>query len=125
MTAEENIKDQLTPLRRAPKPATTATLPANMTSVARLIPSTSDSRQPYYIVSFGPREKPKRSKLRRETRCATHVVVKLGLGDRVVDVDGGDLELAVAESLVEVVNTGGGLLRDTLDVCRSALFSLN
>lgn len=50
-----------------------------------------------------------------EANC-THVVVELGLGDRVVDVDGGDLELAVTESLVEVVDTGGGLLRDTADV---------
>jgi hypothetical protein len=46
---------------------------------------------------------------------STHVVVELGLGDRVVDVDGGDLELAVLEHLVEVVDTGGGLLRDTVD----------
>ena len=44
---------------------------------------------------------------------ASVVVVELGLGDGVVDVDGGDLELAVSESLVEVVNTGGGLLGDT------------
>ncbi len=46
---------------------------------------------------------------------STHVVVKLGLGDRVVDVDGGNLELAILEHLVEVVDTSGGLLRDTLD----------
>jgi len=46
----------------------------------------------------------------------THVVVELGLGNRVVDVDGGDLELAVTEELVKVVDTGGGLLRDTLAV---------
>lgn len=46
----------------------------------------------------------------------TYVVVELGLGDGVVDVDCGGLELAVPESLVEVVDTGGGLLRDTLDV---------
>ena len=45
--------------------------------------------------------------------ASTHVVVELGLGDRVVDVDGGDLELAVSEKLVEVVDTGGGLLRNT------------
>jgi hypothetical protein len=52
------------------------------------------------------------------SRRRTHVVVELGLGDRVVDVDGGDLELAVTEQLVEVVDTGGGLLGDTLDVCK-------
>ena len=51
-----------------------------------------------------------------EGLAAPVVVVELGLGDGVVDVDGGDLELAVAEGLVEVVDTGGGLLRDTLDV---------
>ena len=36
--------------------------------------------------------------------------------DSTYDVDGGDLELALLEELVEVVNTGGGLLGDTLDV---------
>ena len=40
-------------------------------------------------------------------------VVELGLGDGVVDVDGGDKELVVLEHAVEVVDTGGGLLRDT------------
>jgi hypothetical protein len=76
--------------------------------VARLIPSTRDSRHPYCT----------------SARClgldklSTYVVVELGLGDRVVDVDCGGLELAVPESLVEVVDTGGGLLRDTLDVVK-------
>merc|ERR1719187_2019195 len=37
------------PLPTSPYPATTATLPANITSVARLIPSTRDSRQPYRL----------------------------------------------------------------------------
>ena len=32
------------------------------------------------------------------------------------DVDGGDLQLALLVELVEVVDTGGGLLRDTLDL---------
>jgi hypothetical protein len=41
---------------------------------------------------------------------AAHVVVELGLGDRVVDVDSWDLEFTVSEQLVEVVNTGSGLL---------------
>jgi hypothetical protein len=41
--------DSAQPLPTSPKPATTATLPASMTSVARLIPSTSDSRQPYKL----------------------------------------------------------------------------
>ena len=43
-------------------------------------------------------------------------VVELGLGDGVVDVDGGDQELAVLEHAVEVVDTGSGLLRDTVAV---------
>lgn len=48
-----------------------------------------------------------------EGLTATVKVVELGLGDTVVNVDGGDLELAVLEHLVEVVDTGGGLLGDT------------
>jgi hypothetical protein len=43
-------------------------------------------------------------------------VVELGLGDRVVDVDGGDKETLALEHAVEVVDTGGGLLRDTVAV---------
>lgn len=43
-------------------------------------------------------------------------VVKLGLGDGVVDVDGGDKELVLLEHAVEVVDTSGGLLRDTVAV---------
>lgn len=41
-------------------------------------------------------------------------VVELGLGNGVVDVDGGDEELVVLEHAVEVVDTSGGLLRDTI-----------
>ena len=48
-----------------------------------------------------------------EGLAASVKVVELGLGDGVVDVDGGDKELAILEHLVEVVDTGGGLLRDT------------
>lgn len=47
---------------------------------------------------------------------ATVQVVELGLGDRVVDVDGGDKQLALLQHTVEVVDTGGGLLRDTVAV---------
>jgi hypothetical protein len=43
-------------------------------------------------------------------------VVELGLGDGVVDVDGGDKELLLLEHLVEVVDTSGGLLRDSVAV---------
>ena len=37
------------------------------------------------------------------------------LSHGVVDVDGGDLELAGLHHLVEVVDSGGGLLRQTAD----------
>src|SRR6266568_4249941 len=37
------------PLPTSPCPQMTATLPATITSVARLMPSTSDSRQPYKL----------------------------------------------------------------------------
>src|SRR5690606_23520030 len=37
------------PLPTSPKPHTTAILPATITSVARLMPSTNDSRQPYRL----------------------------------------------------------------------------
>ena len=43
-------------------------------------------------------------------------VVELGLGDGVVDVDGGDEETLALEHAVEVVDTSGGLLRDTVAV---------
>uniref|UniRef100_A0A1I8I4J5 RING-type domain-containing protein n=1 Tax=Macrostomum lignano TaxID=282301 RepID=A0A1I8I4J5_9PLAT len=42
-------------------------------------------------------------------------VVELGLGDRVVHIDGWGLQLASGQHLVEVVHSGGGLLRQTLD----------
>jgi hypothetical protein len=48
-----------------------------------------------------------------EGLTATVEVVELGLGDTVVNVDGGNLELVLLEHLVEVVDTGGGLLGDT------------
>ena len=48
-----------------------------------------------------------------ERLTATVQVVELGLGNTVVDVDGRDLQLALLEHLVQVVDTSGGLLRDT------------
>ncbi len=50
-----------------------------------------------------------------EGLAAAVVVVELRLGDGVVDVDSGHLELAVTEHLVEVVDTGGGLLGQATD----------
>ena len=47
--------------------------------------------------------------------AASIVVVELALGDGVVDIDGGDLELALPVHTVEVVNTGGGLFGETPD----------
>ena len=43
-------------------------------------------------------------------------VVELRLGDRVVDVDGGELEFAALVHLVETVHAGGGLFGHTLDL---------
>lgn len=43
-------------------------------------------------------------------------VVELGLGNRVVDVNGRDHETLALEHAVKVVDTGGGLLRDTVAV---------
>ncbi|KAH6604358.1 hypothetical protein Trco_007804 [Trichoderma cornu-damae] len=43
-------------------------------------------------------------------------VVKLGLGDAVVDVDGRDQQLALLEHAVQVVDAGGGLLGDAVAV---------
>ena len=51
-----------------------------------------------------------------EGLAAAVVVVKLGLRDGVVDVDGGNLELSIAEHFVKVVDTGGSLFRETADV---------
>jgi len=43
-------------------------------------------------------------------------IVKLALGDSVVDVDGREEKLALGGELVETVDTGGGLLRNTTDL---------
>lgn len=48
-----------------------------------------------------------------EGLTATVQVVELGLSNTVVDVDGGNLELAILQHAVQVVDTGGGLLGDT------------
>lgn len=53
-----------------------------------------------------------------EGLTATVQVVELGLGDTVVDVDGGDLELALLQHAVQVVDTSGGLLGDTVAVIK-------
>jgi len=49
---------------------------------------------------------------------ATVQVIELGLGDRVIDVDGGELQSTVLHHLVKVVDTSGGLLRETLDASK-------
>ena len=51
-----------------------------------------------------------------EGLTATVEVVELGLGDGVVNVDGGDEELVLLHHLVEVVDTSGGLLGKTVAV---------
>ena len=94
------------------------TFPAIIMSVARLIPSTSDSRQPYRLSNL---------------LCSTNITNRKGLlpqpdseltspspplrngcylGDRVVDIYGRHLEDALLEHLVEVVYACGSLLRD-------------
>jgi hypothetical protein len=51
-----------------------------------------------------------------ERLTAAVQVVELGLGDGVVDVDGGDEEALALEHAVQVVDTGGGLLRHAVAV---------
>jgi hypothetical protein len=51
-----------------------------------------------------------------ERLTAAVQVVELGLGDGVVDVDGGDKETLALEHAVEVVHTSGRLLRHTVAV---------
>jgi hypothetical protein len=53
-----------------------------------------------------------------ERLAASVQVVELGLGNGVVDVDGGDEETLALQHAVEVVDTGGGLLRDTVAVLK-------
>ena len=45
-----------------------------------------------------------------------YVVVKLGFCDRVVDINGRNLELALSEKLVQVMNTGSCFLGHTLTI---------
>lgn len=49
-----------------------------------------------------------------ERLTASVQVIELGLGDGVIDIDSWDEELLVLEHAVEVVNTSGGLLRETV-----------
>jgi len=51
-----------------------------------------------------------------ERVAASVDVVELGLGDAVVDVDGGEEELSLLGHLDEAVDSGGGLLRDSDEV---------
>src|SRR6185312_12026416 len=59
-----------------------------------------------------------------ERLAATVEVVKLGLGDGVVDVDRGHEELALLEHLVEAVHAGSGLFGDAAPVLRDAVPAL-
>ena len=52
-----------------------------------------------------------------EGLSASVKVVEFGLGNGVVDVDGRNAEFALLVKLVKVVNTGGGLLRNTVNAC--------
>src|SRR5580658_1561988 len=59
-----------------------------------------------------------------ERLAAAVEVVELGLGDRVVDVDGGHEELALLEHLVKTVNAGSRLLGDAAPVLGDAMPAL-
>ena len=48
---------------------------------------------------------------------ATIIVVKLRLCDGIIDVDSRNLQLAISECLVQMMDTGGGLFGDTSDIC--------
>jgi hypothetical protein len=52
-----------------------------------------------------------------ERLATTIVIVKFRFRDGVVHINGGDFEPPLTESFVEMVNTGGGLLRESLDIC--------
>ena len=53
--------------------------------------------------------------------AASVVVIEFGLCDGIVDVDRGNLEFTITEHLVQVVNTGSGLLGQALDVCKTLM----
>ena len=53
-----------------------------------------------------------------ERVAAAVLVVELGLGDRVVDVDGREEQRALLHHVVETQHAGGGLLGDALDLTR-------
>jgi hypothetical protein len=66
-------------------------LPAIITSVARLMASTSDSRQPYRLSN-------------------------LRFGDRIVDVERREREFPVLGHLIQALDAGGRLLGNALDL---------
>ena len=53
---------------------------------------------------------------------ATVQVVKLGLGDGVVYIDGGNFEFSILEHLVQVVDSSSGLLGQTLEKSNTYIF---
>jgi hypothetical protein len=57
----------------------------------------------------------------RKRVLASVKVIELGLGDRVVDVDGREQEFAVFGHVVKSLHTSGGLLRDTHKACSTLL----
>jgi hypothetical protein len=56
---------------------------------------------------------------------ATVQVVKLGLGDGVVYVNGGNFEFTILEHLVQVMDSSSGLLGQTLENSNNFLIILN
>jgi hypothetical protein len=54
----------------------------------------------------------------RQRMAATVDVVELALGDRVVDVDGGEQECACLHHLIQTMHAGGRFLADAADAAR-------
>ena len=74
--------DWAEPFPTSPYPATTATFPASIISVARRMASTSDSRQPYFII-------------------------KLWFGNRIVHVNGREQKRSLCHALIKPVYASG------------------
>lgn len=68
------------PLPTSPYPATMATFPANMTSVALLIPSTSDSLQPYKLSNLLCKHTSRNAKrIDQHEQASTNLCLKISI----------------------------------------------
>lgn len=96
--APNALRDCAQPFPTSPYPATTQTLPAIITSVARLIPSTSDSRHPYKLSNLLWKKYIYCGKISRITGKYVY------LGNRVIDIDSRNLKFSVLKHFVEVMH---------------------